>query len=269
MEFGLSVVGIMVLVYAGVCASYYLLQERLIFVRNDLSDGYRFKFQFPFEERFVEADDRTRLHALYFPPEEGITKGVVLYFHGNTGTLRRWGRRAPRFTRLGWAVLMPDPRGYGKSRGKLSEAALLADAWTWYGELCKEMPETDIVLYGRSLGCALAIPTAGRGRPKLLLLEAPFARLIDAARHYFRWLPYGLLLRYTFDNCERITDVQCPIYIFHGEKDAVVPFSSALRLYSCIPSDRQRELIAFPKGHHSDLARFVRFNRKVRTLLGE
>ncbi|MBK8338531.1 MAG: alpha/beta hydrolase [Flavobacteriales bacterium] len=135
---GLSVMGILVLLYAGVCATYYLLQERLIFVRSDLSDGYRFKFQYPFEERYVKADDGNALHALYFPVEDGTPKGVVLYFHGNTGTLRRWGRRAPRFTRQGWAVLMPDPRGYGKSRGKLSEAALLADAWTWYSELCKD-----------------------------------------------------------------------------------------------------------------------------------
>jgi len=268
MGVGLSFLGILVLGYAGVCAAYFLLQERLIFVRGDLSDGYRFKFQYPFEERYVKADDGNALHALYFPVEEGTPKGVVLYFHGNTGTLRRWGRRAPRFTRLGWEVLMPDPRGYGKSRGKLSEAALLDDAWTWYAELSKQWPEGDIVLYGRSLGCALAIPTAGRGEPKLLVLESPFGRLVDAAHHYFRWLPYTLLLRFTFDNCQRIQAVRCPICILHGEKDAVVPFSSALRLYSCIPSDRQRELIAFPKGHHSDLARFVRFNRKIRTLLG-
>ena len=268
MGWGLSVVGMLALAYAGVCASYFLLQERLIFVRSELSDKYRFKFKYPFEERFLRSGDGTRLHALYFPPEDQVPKGVVLYFHGNTGTLRRWGRRAPRFTRMGWAVLMPDPREYGKSRGRLSESALLADAWTWYEELRKERPEGEIVLYGRSLGCALAIPTAGRGDPKLLLLEAPFARLVDAARNYFRWLPYGILLRYTFDNCQRIAAVRCPIYIFHGEKDAVVPFSSALRLYSCIPSDRQRELIAFPKGHHSDLARFVRFNMKLRDLLG-
>ena len=267
MGFGLSLMGILALAYAGVCAGYFLLQERLIFVRSELSATYRFKFKYPFEERFVQASDGARLHALFFPAAEGPAKGVVLYFHGNTGTLRRWGKRAPRFTRLGWSVLMPDPRGYGKSQGKLSETALIEDAWTWYMEVCKEYRETEVVLYGRSLGCALAIPTAGRGQPRLLLLESPFGRLVDAARHYFRWLPYGLLLRYKFDNCERISAVRCPIRIFHGEKDAVVPFSSALRLYSCIPSDRERELIAFPKGHHSDLARFVRFNRKLRSLL--
>jgi fermentation-respiration switch protein FrsA (DUF1100 family) len=64
--------------------------------------------------------------------------------------------------------------------------------------------------------------------------------------------------------------VRVPVFIFHGQHDTVVPYASALKLYASIPSDVHRELFSFPRGHHSDLARFVRFNRTMRrVLLGE
>ncbi|MCB0795227.1 MAG: alpha/beta fold hydrolase [Flavobacteriales bacterium] len=261
----LTVLGALALIYVGICAAYYLLQERLIFVRFPLSRDHRFKFKGTFEERFLSVEDGSELHALVFKADK--PSGAILYFHGNTGTLRRWGKQARRFTRMGYEVWMPDPRGYGKSRGRLSEDALLDDAWKWYQEVLKVWPENKVVLYGRSLGSAMAVPTAARGGPRMLLLETPFAELRDPAVFYFRWIPYRLLLKYKFPNHEHIKGVRCPVYIFHGERDQVVPYASALRLYAHIPPEVQRELIRFPKGRHSDLSRFPRFGRKLRELL--
>src|SRR5436190_10922828 len=109
--------------YLGVVLFYYVLQERFIFLRIRTRQGHQYTYKTPFEERRITAPDGARLHALYFKADK--PRGVVLYFHGNAGSLRRWGRFAPRFTTLGYEVLMPDPRGYGKSRGDLSEAALI------------------------------------------------------------------------------------------------------------------------------------------------
>ena len=69
---------------------YYLVQERLIFVRHPLSKRYRYRFSHAFEERWITGADGAELHGLYFPVENAA--GVVLYFHGNTGTLKRWGK---------------------------------------------------------------------------------------------------------------------------------------------------------------------------------
>ncbi|MBV6404733.1 MAG: alpha/beta fold hydrolase [Flavobacteriales bacterium] len=251
--------------YAVLCLVYYLLQERLIFVRRPLSRNHRFRFAFDFEERWIRGCDGAQLHGLFFPAHEAV--GVVLYFHGNSGTLRRWGKRAPRFLRSGHAVLMPEPRGYGKSAGRLSEQALLADAMLWYDHLRERWPEERIVVYGRSLGSALAVPVAAQRRPRCLVLESPFARLIDPARHYFRWLPYGWLLKYRFANDLAIRNVRCPVHIFHGERDAVVPVASAMKLYASIPGEVERRIHLFPTGHHSDLARFARYHRTLRSLL--
>lgn len=251
--------------YVALCLFYFLLQERFIFIRFPLRRKFRFKFRFPFEERFIQAADGSELHALYVPAAD--PRGVVLYFHGNTGSLRRWGKLAPRFTKLGFSVLMPDHRGYGKSRGKLTEAALHADALRWYDHLRDTWPEKDIVVYGRSLGSGLATPVAAQRAPRLLVLETPFANLYDVARFYLPILPYGLLLRYTFRNDLAIRRVKCPVYIFHGKRDTMVPYASALALYAGVPGTVHREMFTFPKGHHSDLYRFPRFKRALERIL--
>lgn len=265
MHLFLSLVLVALLAYAALCLFYFIAQERFIFIRFRIGDQYRFRFPFDHEERYLDRPDGARLHALYFPAAE--PKGTVLYFHGNTGTLRRWGRQAPRFLRKGYNVLMPDPRGYGKSRGALSEAALHADAQAWYEVLRGTEAEDRIVVYGRSLGSGLATPVAANNRPRMLLLETPFANLYDVAFSYLRILPYRLLLRYTFRNDRAVQRVKCPTFLFHGKRDAVVPYRSALKLYALVPSSVQRELFTFNKGQHSDLARFARFDRILERLL--
>lgn len=258
----LGALGALVAIYALLCLFYYLVQERFIFVRFRTGKGHVFKFAGPFEERWSHVEDGAELHALHFKAEH--PRGVVLYFHGNTGSLRRWGRRAPRFTSLGFDVLMPDYRGYGKSRGRLSEDALHDDAQRWYDLLLQQWPQDRIVVYGRSLGGGMAVPVAANNDPRALILESAFSDLAAAAMHYLPLFPYRWLLRYRFRNDRAIRRVRCPITILHGRRDNVVPFSSALKLYAAVPREVPCELVAFNKGHHSDLYRFPRFRAKVR-----
>jgi len=257
---------LLVLLYALVCAVYWWVQERFIFVRFRVARGYRYRFLERFEEVFLEPEESVELHALRFTVDDAL--GTVLFFHGNTGSLRRWGKQAQRFTRMGWNVLMMDYRGYGKSRGKLSEVALHADAARWYAWLKEREPEARIIVYGRSLGSGMAVPVAASNRPRALLLESPFANLYDAARHQFYALPYRWLLRYPFRNDKAIRRITCPVYIFHGKRDPVVPYESALKLYSLVPATVTREMISFPRGFHSDLWRFKRFQRKMVSIFG-
>ncbi len=263
--FVLSTLGLLALVYLGVCLFYWWFQEKFIFVRFPLPASYKFQFKQPFEEWLLERPDGAALHALHFPVERPA--GAVLYLHGNTGSLRRWGKRAPRFTSLRHAVLMPDYRGYGKSTGRLSEAALHADALAWFDKLAAMYGEGNVVVYGRSLGTGMAVPLAAERKPRALVLESPFANMLDVARHYLAILPYRWLLKYRFRSDMAIKRVKCPVYIFHGKRDPLVPYGSALRLYAAIPSEVPRELITFARGFHSDLAGYPRFRRKLRTIL--
>ncbi len=257
---------LLLLLYVLVCFIYWLIQDRLVFVRFRLPKTYHFTFSQPFTEEWLRPEEGVELHALRFGVDKAL--GTVLYYHGNTGSLRRWGKRAARFTKLNWNVVLVDYRGYGKSRGKLSDEALHRDAQAWYTWLCGSESEDRIVVYGRSLGSGFAVPVAAQNDPRALILESPFANLYDPARHQFFLLPYRLLLRYPFRNDKAIRRVKCPVYIFHGKRDPVVPYESALRLYSLITSEVEREMITFPKGYHSDLGRFNRFQRKLSVILG-
>ena len=250
---------VVLLAYMGLCLFYALFQERFIFIRFRTSRRYRYRFQGEFTERYLAQPDGSELHALHF--KATAPRGVVLYFHGNTGSVRRWGKYAQRFVRLGYDVLMPDPRGYGKSTGELSEAALHADAEAWYTEVLRNWKEADIVVFGRSLGSGVATPLAAQHAPRMLILETPFANLYEVATNYLPILPYRLLLRYPFRNDKAVQRITCPVYILHGKRDQVVPYASALRLYSLVPSNVLRKMVTFPKGHHSDLGRFPRYQR--------
>ncbi len=257
--------GTLALAYTSLCLFYYVFQERFIFVRFRTRRSHTYRFEEPCTEVWLDRPDGARLHALRF--HSANTSGTVLYFHGNTGNLKRWGRRAARFTQLGYDVLMPDPRGYGKSKGRTSEAALIGDAIAWYDHVRTGSPGSAVILYGCSLGCALAIPVAAERQPRSLLLETPFANLTDVARSYLPILPYRWLLRYPFRNDVAIQRVNCPVYIFHGKRDHVVPYASALRLYAAVPSNVQRQLFTFPRGEHHDLYRFEEFKQVLRKLL--
>lgn len=261
----LSLVGFLALGYVGLCLFYALFQERFIFIRFRTKRAHRYAFSSPHEERYLTTPDGATLHALYF--KATTPRGLLIYFHGNTGSLKRWGKFAPRFVELGYDVLMPDPRGYGKSRGELSEKALHADADRWYEHALQHWKGTDIVLFGRSLGSGLATPLAAKRTPRLLILETPFANLYELAMNYLPILPYRFLLRYPFRNDQAMKRMACPVYILHGKLDNVVPYGSALRLYSLVPANLHREMITFSKGHHSDLHRFRRYQRFLERVL--
>lgn len=262
--FLLSTFALLALVYLGLCLFYWWFQERFLFVRFTLPEQYRFTTPLPHEELWLDRPDGARLHALHFTVPR--PKGAVLYLHGNTGSLRRWQRRAPQFTSLDHAVFMPDYRGFGKSRGPLSEAALLADAQAWYQQLAALYGEDRITVYGRSMGTGMAVPVAAHHRPRALVLESPYADLLDVARNYLAILPYRWLLRYRFRNDLAMKRVSCPVYIFHGKRDPIVPYGSGLKLYAAAPSGIHREMISFRKGFHSNLPGFPRFKRKMREI---
>lgn len=266
MELLLWTLAILALIYVLVCLVYFFIQERLIFIRVPLRKTYRFKFRVPFEEIWLEGKDGARLHgALFTTPNP---KGVILFFHGNTGSLRRWGKQGEKLTHYGYNVLIMDYRGYGKSRGKLSEKAIHQDARIAYDHLLETWSEEKIAIYGRSLGTGPATRLAATVPCKVLILETPFANLYDVARHYSVLLPYRLLLRYPFRSDLYIAGVGCPVYIFHGKKDLVVPYSSALKLYSLVPKELDREMITFKRGRHSNLYKYNLFDLKLREILG-
>ncbi len=242
----------------------YSFQEKLIFHPTTLDQNYSFKFSAPAIEFNLNSPDGAKLNALHFKQEN--PKGIILYFHGNAGDLSRWGYMGVPFAEKGYDVIIMDYRTYGKSTGKLSEAALHADAVLFYEYVNELYPNIPIILYGRSLGTGIATRLASVYTPDKLILETPYYSLLDVAKKHFPFLPLKWLLKYRFDSYSYIQKVSCPITIFHGTDDTIVPYTSGKKLYDAIPH-QNRKLITIDGGEHNNLAAYEAYHKGLLTAL--
>ena len=252
-----------VFLYFLLVAYLYWRQESYIFFPAILPQDYSFPEFENFKEEFFDTPDGARIHALHFFVED--PKGVVLYFHGNTGALTRWGHAAIDLVDLGYEVLMPDYRGYGKSTGRLTEKALHADARLLYTHLTEKWEENEIVLFGRSLGTGIATQLAVNHQPKLLILETPYTSIPAVSHAKLPFLPVKKLLRYRLSTAKIIQEVMCPVVIFHGTNDELIPYEQAVRLTKIL--GRPATLITIEGGMHNNLGEFKEFHEGLRRVL--
>ena len=246
------------------CTSIILLlfQDSIIFQRTSLSKNYIFTFhrdssQAKLEEYFITTEDGVVLNALLFRTKLN-SKGLILYFHGNADNLQRWGQCAVDFTKLGYDILMVDYRGYGKSTGKPTEHDLYKDALTVLHWSQSNIKHDRLIIYGRSLGSAVASNLATAVTPDLLILETPFDELKGAVYEPLKPLLYFLPLHSSFANKHFLPKVKCKKVIIHGTKDQVVPLSSALRLKPLL-EDGDRFVI-IEGGSHRNLRDFESYH---------
>ena len=254
----LHVLALVAVGYALLCALLYLAQERLIFFPERDSTGTPYAFGVPAEELFLPVEG-AQLHALLFRAPE--PRGVILYLHGNAGSLRTWGAVAPDPVAYGYDVLMVDYRGYGQSTGRIAgEGELHADMAAVYARLATRYPEEQIVLYGRSLGSGLATQLAAEQRPRLLILESPYHSMEAIARRQFALVP-PFLLKYPLRTYQWVGQVRCPVVIVHGTADAVVPFADGERLAASVNASLRFHPVE--GGGHNDLGRFPAYQAAI------
>jgi len=238
-------------------------QNKLIFFPEKLPQEHVFNFPFPFEEINVQTENDVTINALHFKANQ--SKGVVLYFHGNAGSLVGWGYVAPDFLTNGYDLFIIDYRTFGKSTGNLSEKALLQDADSLYNYLLKSYSEDKIIVYGRSLGTGIATKLATKYSPKMLVLETPYYNFKSLAKKHFPFLPVSLILRYKFPTDKWIVNVNCPIYLIHGTSDHIVPYQSSKKLIELIGS--KGELFTIVGGGHNNLSDFPEFHQGLSKVL--
>ena len=250
--------------YVMISTALYFLQEKIIFFPSVLEQDYEYQFNHNFEELYLNTDDGAALNAIHFKINN--PKGVILYFHGNADDLSRWGTVAEFFVEKEYDVLVMDYRTYGKSTGKLSEAAFYSDAQLFYNYLKKLYNEDDITLYGRSLGTGIAAHLASKNNPKQLVLETPYYSMSEVGKSRFPILPVEKLLKYKFPTYKFIKSVSCKITIFHGTNDGVVPYSSAEKLIKASPKEKTT-FITIESGNHNNLKTFNLYNSQIEKLL--
>lgn len=256
-------------IYAILCGGLYFFQESMLFHPEQLPKEYVFEFDQPFEEVYQSGQGDIQLHGLHFPVDNA--KGVILYFHGNAGSVRRWGEITQFFTQKGYAVIVMDYRNYGKSGDSSTslsdpQQALYDDSEVWYAFAKANYPESQIHVYGRSLGTTFATYVASNNNPKNLTLETPFYSIEDEARSRFSWLPIRRLLKYKMPTYKYINDVSCPITILHGTSDEVVAYEHGQKLYNAITST-EKEFVTIPEGGHNDLVNYKEYTQEIDRIL--
>ena len=244
-----------------------IFQEKIIFRNTKIDGNYKFQFKRNFEEIWFHPEAGVKLNALYFKTDSSRRKGLILYFHGNADDLRRWGKYAEDFTKSNYDILMMDYRQFGKSTGEMSEKAFHSDARYIYEWAKKRFPENEIIIYGRSLGTGIATRLASETNPKMLLLETPYYSLIDVGMSYLPIIPFDFLLRYKMRTDLFIKQVSCPIHLFHGLKDEIVPYKSSLKLATLLNKKPSEILTTIPNGKHKNLGEFREYQVALEKIL--
>jgi len=118
--------------------------------------------------------------------------------------------------------------------------------------------ESEITVYGRSLGTTFATYVSSKNKPKKLVLESPFYSIEEVAKSRFPVLPIRALLHYKFPTYKYINKVTCPITIYHGTKDKVIAYKQGKKLFESIDSNA-KQLISVPEGGHNNLVDFKEY----------
>jgi pimeloyl-ACP methyl ester carboxylesterase len=248
----------------------FFVQERLIFLPEPLSPDYRFDFRSKFEERFVDSDGLKIDSLLFTSPG---AKSLLLFFHGNAGSLSSWGDIATEFVRQTQAdVWIMDYPGYGKSEGKISsEAQLHRLAKAFYVQAAKEAATKNqkLVIYGRSIGSGIAARVASENPVGGLILETPYYSLASLAQNLLPWVP-GFLIRYQLPLHSWLSSVRAPILILHGDRDTTIPIAQSKRLATENLAHAQGfEFRIFPGLGHNDLSTSSEYWESIKTFLAK
>ena len=185
----------------------------------------------PLEDVWFQSSDGTKLFGWYV--EQAATSAVVLWCHGNAGNIINRLENLRELYRLGLSVFLFDYRGYGRSQGSPSEEGLYQDALGAYDHLTRTRlirPER-IVLFGRSLGAAVAAEVASHKPAAGLILESPFPSIEAVARFHYGGLPVHWLLGAEFRLIDRLPQLSLPKLIVHGDRDEVIPLELGRQVF--------------------------------------
>jgi hypothetical protein len=264
------VLGILVAAYGGLALLLYILQSHLVFYPETGREITATPSQvgLAYEDIHLNTSDGISLHGWYIPAPQ--PHGTVLFLHGNAGNISHRLDSVQMFHRLGYSTLIFDYRGYGDSGGTPTEQGTYRDAeaaWRYLIEQ-RHIPSCRIVLFGESLGGAVAAWLAARQKPAALVIASGFTSVPDFAQHIYPYLPVRWLARIRYDTRENLRSVAAPVLIAHSPEDEIIPFEHGRALFAAANPPK---LFLELAGGHNDGFIFMRESwvRVLGDFLGE
>ncbi len=221
-------------VYVVFCADFYIRQESYLLDPNTDPTGMRrSRFMGKGRDSVLPKlpNDDAEIHYRKYITTTMPSKGRVLYLHGNKGSMNQCEWEIDFLIDLGYDVWTMDYRGFGDSRGRISESALKEDSLRVFDEIIRIAPEHKTIIWGRSFGSGVAasVAAAATKKPALLVLETPYWSLVDAVLQKYPFIPSSLF-RYEFPTHEFLSSIGCPIHLIHGTQDEKIHPNSSDRL---------------------------------------
>ena len=218
------------------------------------------------EETTLTTSDGEHLVAWHVAPRDD--RPVILYFHGNGGSLRYRTERFRLLVRDGIGLVGVEYRGFGGSSGSPSETGLIADGEAAYAFAAARYPAERLVIWGESLGTGVAVAIAAEKPVGRLILEAPFTSAAAVAATRYWYLPVSLLMKDQFRSDERIGKIAAPVLILHGVHDRIIPFAMGEKMFELTTAEN-RHIVRFLDGDHEDLDRHGALHAVGRFLAGD
>jgi len=251
-------------VMIGVPLLVFLLQERLIFMPQPLSEAARadIRLKFPKGQNvFAQASDGTRLHAWHLPGPPGAP--LVLYFGGNAEDVSWMLGETDAALPVGW--LLVDYRGYGASRGSPSETALVADALLWFDRFSPQAKK--ITVLGRSLGSGVAVRLAAERKVDAVILVTPFDSMVSVGKRHYPFLPVSLLLKHRFDSASLAPKIAAPLLCLVATRDSIIPPEHAKLLFDAWAGPKR--WVALEEAGHNTVDAHPNYWRSINAFLSE
>ena len=248
MTAGLLVVGVAMVAFVLMLTVLVLRQDRLIFFPARTLGPGPDAFGLRAEELSIRTEDGVSLHGWWI---KGNGQRALLYFHGNAGNAAdRLARAKILNERFGLDVFLVDYRGYGRSDGSPSEAGLYRDGRAIEDQAVRHGFDSDrIILFGESLGSAVAIQLAIERPCAALVVETPFLSIPAMAREHYPFVP-SFLISTRFDNAAKIGAIRVPTLVIVAERDEVVSPVQGLKLFDL--AHGRKKLVVIPGAHHND-----------------
>ena len=256
---------ITVLLYCSIGIALYYLQEYFLFHPTTLAPDYTFSFSTPFEEINMPINATTNISVVKFFSTDTITKGVVLYFHGNKQNINRYAKFVNSFTKNGYEVWMPDYPSFGKSTGKITENNLYKVGEQVYKMANAKFKPDSIIIYGKSLGTGIAAYVASFYPSKKLILETPYFSIPSLFSSWIPIYPHQRSSTYKLPTGEYLQKVTAPITIFNGTNDWIIPYRNAAKLKPILK--KEDEFITIEGGNHQNLFAYDLYQKKLDSLL--
>jgi len=203
------------------------------------------------EDCYFTSSDGVRLHGWFFAKENAIA--TLIWCHGNAGNISDRLYDLALLCKLPINVFIFDYRGYGRSEGSPNEKGIYLDAETAYDYMISrnDVDKNKIIIFGRSLGGAVAVDLATKRSGVGLILEATFTSAKDMAKSSFGFLPVHYIMKTKLNSIAKIRGIEIPVLVAHGTSDRTVPFKLGRQLFEA--ANEPKEIYEIKNADHNDM----------------